>query len=49
MTDVQIDTDNAVVEILPTKDKETRIELVSKGVNVSKLDFTADVEGKSFR
>ncbi|MDM5357140.1 DUF4097 and DUF4098 domain-containing protein YvlB [Peribacillus sp. B2I2] len=46
VTDVQIDTDNAVVEILPTKDKETRIELVSKGVNVSKLDFTADVEGK---
>ncbi|WP_375088004.1 DUF4097 family beta strand repeat-containing protein [Peribacillus sp. RS7] len=46
VTDVQIDTDNAVVEILPTKDKETRIELVSKGVNVSKLDFTAYVEGK---
>ncbi|MDM5214291.1 DUF4097 family beta strand repeat-containing protein [Peribacillus sp. NJ4] len=46
VTDIQIDTDNAAVEIIPTKDRETRIELVSKGVNVSKLDFTADVEGK---
>ncbi|MBO0999506.1 DUF4097 family beta strand repeat protein [Bacillus sp. SD075] len=46
VTDIQIDTDNAAVEIMPTKDKATRIELVSKGVEVSKLDFTADVEGK---
>ncbi|MBT2664592.1 DUF4097 family beta strand repeat protein [Bacillus sp. ISL-4] len=46
VTDIQIDTDNAAVEIVPTKDKETRIELVSKGMDVSKLDFTADVEGK---
>ncbi|MGE7763160.1 DUF4097 family beta strand repeat-containing protein [Peribacillus sp. NPDC097895] len=46
VTDVQIDTDNATVEIIPTKDKDTRIELVSKGVDVSKLDFTAAVEGK---
>ncbi|MDQ0880531.1 DUF4097 family beta strand repeat-containing protein [Peribacillus sp. V2I11] len=46
VTDIQIDTDNAAVEIIPTKDKETRMELVSKGVEVSKLDFTADVEGK---
>ena len=46
VTDIQIDTDNAAVEIIPTKDKEIKIELVSKGVEVSKLDFTADVEGK---
>ncbi|CAH0299562.1 DUF4097 family beta strand repeat-containing protein [Peribacillus sp. Bi134] len=46
VTDIQIDTDNAAVEIVPTKDKETRIESVSKGMDVSKLDFTADVEGK---
>ena len=46
VTDIRIDTDNAAVEIVPTKDKETRIELVSKGMDVSKLDFTADVEGK---
>ncbi|MDQ7860668.1 hypothetical protein RCO48_04970 [Peribacillus frigoritolerans] len=30
VTDIQIDADNAAVEIVPTKDKETRIELVSK-------------------
>ncbi|MFE4130840.1 DUF4097 family beta strand repeat-containing protein [Peribacillus sp. YIM B13482] len=46
VTDVQVDADNAAVEIIPTKDKDTRIELVSKGVDVSKLDFSADVEGK---
>ncbi|MGG4265460.1 DUF4097 family beta strand repeat-containing protein [Peribacillus simplex] len=46
VTDVQVDADNAAVEIISTKDKDTRIELVSKGVDVSKLDFSADVEGK---
>lgn len=44
--DVQILTDNAVVEVLPTSDTETKVELVTKGVDVSKLDFTTEVEGK---
>lgn len=44
--DVEILTDNASVEVLPTSDKETKVELVTKGVDVSKLDFTTEVEGK---
>ncbi|WP_285768745.1 DUF4097 family beta strand repeat-containing protein [Peribacillus sp. SI8-4] len=46
VTDINIDTDNAAVEVIPTKDEESRVELVSKGVEISKLDFTAEVEGK---
>lgn len=44
--EVQILTDNASVEVLPTSDTETKVELVTKGVDVSKLDFTTEVEGK---
>ena len=44
--EIQISTDNATVEVLPTSDTETKVELVTKGVDVSKLDFTAEVEGK---
>ncbi|MFD9628091.1 DUF4097 family beta strand repeat-containing protein [Peribacillus muralis] len=46
VTDINIDADNGTVEILPTQAKETKVELVSKGVDSSKLDFSADVEGK---
>ena len=44
--EIQIFTDNASVEVLPTSDTETKVQLVTKGVDVSKLDFTAEVEGK---
>lgn len=44
--EIQISTDNATVEVLPTSDTETKVQLVTKGVDVSKLDFTAEVEGK---
>ena len=46
VNEVHIQTDNASVEVLPTSDTEIKVELVTKGVNVSKLDFTAKVEGK---
>lgn len=44
--EIQISADNASVEVLPTSDTETKVQLVTKGVDVSKLDFTAEVEGK---
>ena len=44
--DVEIRSDNATVEVLPTSDTETKVELVTKGMDISKLDFTAEVEGK---
>lgn len=43
--DVQIQADNATVEVIPTSDTETTVELVTKGIDVSKLDFTAEVDG----
>lgn len=43
--EVQVQADNATVEILPTSDTETKVKLVTKGIEVSKLDFTAEVEG----
>lgn len=43
--EVNIQTDNATVEVLPTSDTEIKVELVTKGLDVSKLDFTAEVEG----
>ncbi|PJN90919.1 DUF4097 family beta strand repeat-containing protein [Bacillus sp. mrc49] len=46
VTDINISADNATVEIIRTKGQETKVELVSKGVENSKLDFTADVDGK---
>ncbi|WMX56309.1 DUF4097 family beta strand repeat-containing protein [Peribacillus sp. R9-11] len=46
VTDIQVISDNAAVEIIPTTGTETSVELVSKGVDVSKLNFSADVEGK---
>lgn len=44
--DIEVRSDNATVEVLPTSDTEIKVELVTKGVDVSKLDFSADVEGK---
>lgn len=44
--EVQVSAENASVEVLPTSDTETKVELVTKGVDVSKLDFTTEVEGK---
>ena len=44
--EVRILTDNARVEVLPTSDTKTKVQLVTKGVDVSKLDFIAEVEGK---
>lgn len=44
--DVQILTDNTSVDVLPTSDTKTKVELVTKGMKVSKLDFTTEVEGK---
>lgn len=44
--EIQISTDNATVEVLPTSGTETKVQLVTKGVDVSKLNFTAEVEGK---
>lgn len=45
--DVQIRSDNTAVEIVPTTDTETtKIELVTNGKDVSKVGFTAEVEGK---
>lgn len=46
VTNINISADNATVEIIRTKGQETKVELVSKGVENSKLDFTADVDGK---
>ncbi len=46
VTEVQILTDNTTVDVLPTSDTKTKVELVTKGVDVSKLDFTTEVEGK---
>ncbi|WP_150285256.1 DUF4097 family beta strand repeat-containing protein [Rummeliibacillus sp. TYF-LIM-RU47] len=46
LEEIQISADNASVEVLPTSDTETKVQLVTKGVDVSKLDFTAKVEGK---
>ena len=43
--EIQISIDNATVEVLPTSDTETKVQLVTKGMDVSKLDFTAEVEG----
>lgn len=43
--EVQIQADNATVEVMPTSNTETTVELVTKGIDVSKLDFTAHVEG----
>ncbi|MGG3943637.1 DUF4097 family beta strand repeat-containing protein [Peribacillus psychrosaccharolyticus] len=44
--EVQILTNNATVEIVPTSDTETNVELVTKGVDVSKMDFSTKVIGK---
>lgn len=49
VTDVEVISDNAAVEIIPTTATDTSIELVSKGVDVSKLNFSADVEGKKLK
>ena len=43
--EVNIQTDNATLEVLPTSDTEIKVELITKGLDVSKLDFTAEVEG----
>lgn len=43
--EVYIQTDNATVEVLPTSDTEIKVEHVTKGVDVSKLDFNAEVKG----
>jgi DUF4097 and DUF4098 domain-containing protein YvlB len=44
--EIKISTDNATVEVLPTSATEIKVQLVTKGVDVSKLNFTTEVEGK---
>ena len=44
--EIEISIDNATVEVLPTSATEIKVQLVTKGVDVSKLNFTTEVEGK---
>ena len=44
--EIEISTDNATVQVLPTSATEIKVQLVTKGVDVSKLNFTTEVEGK---
>lgn len=46
VTDVDVIAQNATVEIIPTTGTDTNIELVSKEVKASKLNLSANVEGK---
>lgn len=42
---VQIETDNADVEVMPTEESAVRVELAGKGNPDNKITFDADVEG----
>lgn len=44
-TTLKVDSDNARVEIIPTKDSAAKIELVTKGYKGSESTFTTEVEG----
>jgi DUF4097 and DUF4098 domain-containing protein YvlB len=46
VTDVDVIAQNATVEIIPTTGTDTNIELESKEVKASKLNLSANVEGK---
>ncbi|WP_141432117.1 DUF4097 family beta strand repeat-containing protein [Bacillus sp. 03113] len=45
ITAVEVDSDNASVEIVPTKDPVTKVELSGKGSKNTKQAFTANAEG----
>ncbi|WP_071458855.1 DUF4097 family beta strand repeat-containing protein [Bacillus massilinigeriensis] len=49
VAEVEVISDNAAVEIIPTADTKTSVELLSKGVDVSQLSFSADVKGKKLK
>jgi DUF4097 and DUF4098 domain-containing protein YvlB len=44
---IEISSDNAEVDIIPTKESVAKIELVTKGVNSRKTNFKTAVEGKT--
>jgi DUF4097 and DUF4098 domain-containing protein YvlB len=47
ITSVEIESNNAGVEIIPTTDKQTKVEVFGTGSKDSKANFTAKVEGES--
>lgn len=44
---IEVSSENADVEIIPTDDSVAKVKLVTKGIEDRKFNFTADVEGKT--
>lgn len=44
---LDIETDNARVDVLPTTDENIKVEFVAPGTNISKYKFTVEEEGNS--